>query len=213
MKTTFLVVSLFLSAYSAHAAGSSIDGSVLDETRVVISDLGLSFLPIAKWNLVGEQALVRNLNRYDFRPTELRRILSTHAGSRTLASFMRDNPKTTAGIIPTVNVIAIPAKDTSAEAVLAAANVTLAMLRQAVKNLNVTQPLEAVTLSGHRAYRFKVEYELATAVGVTYRIQCETYVVPRNGALVQISMSDEIPAEEEETFSAFILGVKIESQP
>lgn len=190
--------------------GADTTRNPLEENRVEIRGLGVFFRPIAGWHLLGQQALIKNLARYEFTEDELRRILSTHSGSRTVASFVRDDPRITSGIIPTINIIANPSRDTSEAAIRAASHAVIDMLRHTTHDVEVVEDITELTVSDMKAYRFMIEFGLTMPDGTTARISNQTYVLPRDGVLLQISMSEAIPTEMSDAFAAFINAVEID---
>jgi hypothetical protein len=191
-------------AFGQVRAGESPPVDVLDSTRVEIPELGVSFRPIKGWHLAGRQALVDNLHRHQFKQDELARILATSGDSRTVASFMRNDPRQMAGVIPTVNIIAKPASETSAAAVHATADATIMVLKQTMQDLRLIEKTREVPISQGTAYRFILEFSLKKQDGTKAAIRNQTFIVPRDGMLLQISMSESLPTREDLTFQAFI---------
>ena len=203
-------VGLALVGYVSAAEPGPEDPNPPVNEAIEIEDLGFSFHPIRGWHVGGGQALVKNFDQYELDEAELNRILATRKGSRTIASFMRNDPRVTPGVIPTVNVVANPAQDTSEAAVKAAASAVVESLRRVAEDVKVVEEVAPVSISESTAYGFVVEFGVKPKEGALATIRSRTYVIPRGVVLLQVSMSEAIPAQESATFDAFLKGIRLE---
>jgi hypothetical protein len=210
MKERILYFCVILAVTLPMSRGEAVKASgASTQERVLIDGLGVSFQPITGWHLVGPQAMKKNLGKYDFDKEELRRILASSSGSRKILSQMRDDPRTVGGIIPTLNVIANPASDTSKEAVKAATESLIVLFRRSAQQLEVVEPLSEVVISGKTVYSFTLEFSLPRDGVATPRIRTKTYVVPCKGVMLQFSMTEALPSEENARFVKFVESIEV----
>jgi len=206
MKKT-LITSLLM--ISVATFGVDTNRNKLSKEKVKITSLGVSFNKPNKWFNLNQNAVIENLKKFDTTKENVAEILATTKNSVPVGSFYKSDPRTTPGVIPTINVsINKNTTKTSADFNKMLKSSCYSMSRM-LNNFKLIKDLSSTSIGGRQSLYFVAEFDLHAADKSKYHIRSTTYAIPFKDAFIQISMSEESPVSNNKLFSKFIKSFEI----
>jgi hypothetical protein len=171
---------------------------------VELTRFGVAFRGPKDWFTPDPQKLVENLRKFDIEKENLDKILTSHRGSITVATYLKHDPRGHQGVIPTINVIGRRNPDKTFDQFRQTIATSAQSMASVLQNFVVkTEPAER-TLSGRRVVFFAAEYDVSIKNGGTHKVATTTYAIPCGDIFLQVSMIDTVPIKHAELFGSFI---------
>ena len=179
-------------------------GAIAKEETIELQRYGVSFRAPAGWFVPEPGKITENLKKLDSEKENIAAFLASHRRSTVIATYLRHDPRGQTGMIPTINVLALPNPHRTFEAFRDAVAASAASLGSALRSYSVKSPPAETSLSGRRAVAFRAEYEISAANGTTATMSGTTYAIPCGEMFLQISMTESLPAKHTGVFDQFI---------
>ena len=207
MRTRLFIVTILIFATRLLASSSATDSpnlSAVDEKPVVLQRYGVSFKPPRGWFTPSRDKIVENIKKLAGDTQDVQAILATHRGSIAVATYLKEDPRHVAGMVPTINVIARPNPHREFEGFRAAIEEQAKNIGGVLRNhVLKTAPAEQ-NVGGRRVMSFESEFTLATAAGGSYNVTSTTYAIPCGEIFLQVSMNEGLPVKQAGVFDEFI---------
>ena len=213
MRTHLFIVALLISA-TRLLANSSATGSpnlsAVDDQPVVLQRYGVSFKPPRGWFTPSREKIVENIEKLDRDLENLQAILATQRGSLVLATYLKEDPRGVAGMVPTINLIARPNPHREFERFRAGIEQQANSIGGVLRNHVIRTAPQEQTVGGRRVMQFVSEFELATAAGGSYNVTSTTYAIPCGEIFLQVSMNEGLPVKQAGVFDEFISSFRFD---
>ena len=197
IKLACLAAALSISAAALCAASAK-------EEAIELQRYGVSFRAPAGWFVPEPGKIAENLKKLDSEKENIAAFLASHRRSTVIATYLRHDPRGQTGMVPTINVLALPNPHKTFEAFRDAIAASAASLGSALRSYSVKSPPAETSVSGRRAVAFRAEYAISAANGTTSTVSGTTYAIPCGEIFLQISMSESLPAKHNDVFDSFI---------
>ena len=176
-------------------------------TRADASDL--SFEMPTGWFEIGADERIANLKKYEFSREQLSRLLANEKKSEVIAVFYRDDPKTTPGIIPTIQITLRPKPRNMPFERFKNDLTNVDALGKMLDDFSLIGEVQSAEVSGIRSVLFEARFTLGHHAQ-KYTVKARTYAIPRDDHFIQISMSGEDNEDwTEQEFAKFIESFKL----
>lgn len=172
-------------------------------------EFGFSINHPANWIETNKSEILKNLENIYTDDEKLVQIINESKGSLLLNSFYKYNPKTHAGLIPTVqiNVRANPAPESQ----------FFNMMAQSAKGFKnyfedfefIEEPKE-IEISGIKSVSFVGKFTMKTQNGQSLKVRSRTYAIPNGKYFFQVNFTDgQIDEDASLEFDALVKTIKI----
>ncbi|MBP6797523.1 MAG: hypothetical protein KA124_05455 [Luteimonas sp.] len=166
---------------------------------------GIRFEAPPSWVASGMPRLIDNIGKIEFDAARVEKLLAeSRDGSSHLATYTSHDPRSHAGILPTINVVVRSNPRTRFDLFKRDLASSLEGMSSMFENYMVTAPAGERMVGGLRAVSFESEYDIRTRDGQAARIVNRTIAIPRGATFIQISMLDVAPGENSGVFEAFL---------
>jgi len=164
------------------------------------------------WIQVDENEIFKNLKEIDFTEEQKREIIHGHKGKIFLITFLKYDPNTKSGIIPTINVTVLENNSTTiADLVQLAENTDKDFKKSFEKYETIEKPLivkvnniESVMTTG----RFILEKDHEK-----YIVKSKMYLIPKDNYLFQVNLANEFNNNDgEDEFKQIQNGIYIDDK-
>lgn len=171
---------------------------------------GFSMTEPENWIEADNKELLKNLDKFELTEKELTKFINDHKGSVLLTSFYKYNPKTHAGLIPTiqVNVRVNPTRNFSdfTNVMTQSAN----SFKQYFEDFSFEVEPKAIEISGIKSIYFVGKFSMQTQNGGIMKVRSRTYAIPYGSYLFQLNFTDGQEKEDSsELFDKLIQSIKI----
>lgn len=174
------------------------------EDLVTLQRYGVTFRAPRGWFASEPKNMRENIRKLDATKENVPAILATDRGSTVVATYAQHDPHTQFGVVPTINVLALPNPNKTFEnfrgAIVASCTSMTSLLRNSVVKVNPTER----DVGGRKSVHFSIEYDLSVADGETHRVTSAIYAIPCGDAFLQVAMVEGLPATQTNVFERFI---------
>ncbi len=173
-------------------------------------NLGEFSLPLPQnWLDKSDLNLKKNLSKYNFDDDELKAILKSNRGSIPVLVYLKYDPSTYSGPIPTIQVNLRPNQQLDFARFKNDMKVSMEKMGANFNNYRVLEPLEEITVDNVKGLKFKVQFDLESQEGEAWTIRSWSYVFPIGRYFYQINFSDNEGENCEALYEELIKKVKI----
>jgi hypothetical protein len=179
------------------------------QERLEIKRIGFSIGIPKKWLSQDNTEVLNNLNNYDFTDKQINNLLKADNASVNLATYVKYDPKTYAGIIPTIKIRTRENKTTNLEDFLNEVQNSNIEAKKSLDDFRFIENPTIVELSKEKVVKFSVQFVLKNN-NKTHIINSTSYYIPKNGYYISINFIEEYGKENNhELFEALIEGVSL----
>jgi len=171
---------------------------------------GFSMQEPENWMTGDKKMITENLGKLKLDEDELAKLIKSSNGSYLLTSFYKYDPKTHAGVIPTIqiNVRTNPTK--TFEQFSAVMNNSMGSLQRIFNDFSFVKKLEATELNGAKALYFVGTYTLTIKGNESTKVRVSNYSIPYGNYFFQVSFINELAVDEDvKLFDALAKTIKI----
>lgn len=162
------------------------------------------------WFQIKKDGLSKNLEKFDFTQAELDRMLKDQNTSVLVAAFTKYDPKTTPGVIPTIQIAVRPNTTKDFRTFKAALIRSIENLRKQFDEFELIGEPAEVEIGGIRSLLMHASFVMKAADGRVFKVRSRTYSIPRTGSFFQLNFTDSPEVEDcTAEFDALIKTVKI----
>lgn len=163
-----------------------------------------------KWFIAGNKELNDNLKKIEMTEDELAKLLKTNNNSILLGAFYKYNPKTTSGLIPTIQINVRPNNTKDFEGFRLGLNNSAMSLKQYFSDFEFIENLKEIEVSNIKSLYFIGKFTLQTQDGQTMKVRSRTYAIPYKNYFFQINFTDGQTGEDcTKEFDELVKTIKI----
>lgn len=165
------------------------------------------------WIQASNNDILKNLDKFKISDENLSKFLSDHKGSVLLTSFYKYNPKTHAGLVPTIQVNVRAKANNNFESF----KNTIIESAKAIKIYfpdfeYIIQPTE-IEISGIKSIYFISKFTMKTQNGSLMNVRSRTYAIPYKNYFFQVNFADDETDEDcNQEFDQLVKTIKIGEQ-
>ena len=187
MKTTFsLIIVLFLS-------------SPVFSQRLELKKLGFSMDIPNDWISLKEEAIIENLNKYDFTDKQLNALLNYNNSALNICSYTKYDPKKYAGIIPTIKIRTLSNPTSTIADFLKYVEASTESAKKVFDNFRYEKKPTITKITNQDVVLFSVKFSLKND-GSVYEIVSKSYYIPKDGYYISLNFIEKIGKENNEPF-------------
>lgn len=154
-------------------------------------EFGFQIQEPKNWIEANNDVILKNLDKFKISDENLSKFISDHKGSILLTSYYKYNPKTHAGLVPTIQVN-----------VRAKANKDFESFKNTIiestKGLKIyfpdfeyiKEPTE-IQISGIKSIYFISKFSMTTQKGQLMNVRSRTYAIPYKNYFFQVNFADD----------------------
>lgn len=162
------------------------------------------------WIEAGNKQLLKNLEKFEVTEENLMKLISENKGSILLTSFYKYDPKTHAGIIPTIQInVRMRGRGDFNQF----KNSMLESTKNFKKYFNdfefIKNPIE-IEISGIKSIFFVGKFTMKTQDGQELKVRSRTYAIPYKNYFFQVNFTDgQIGEDCTNEFDKLVKTIKI----
>lgn len=162
------------------------------------------------WHSIDKAGLSNNLGKFEFTDVEMDKLLKEQNANVLIAAYYKYDPKTTPGIIPTIQINGRPNGTRDFDTFRMAIVGSIDGLRKVLDEFNLIDEPREVTIGGARAILVHGTFVMKTPDGRKFNVRSRTYSIPRQGSFIQMNFTDSPDNEDCATeFDELIKTVRI----
>jgi hypothetical protein len=187
-----------------------ITNSIFSQEKFSNKQYGFSIDKPIGWIEADNKELLRNLDKFELTEENLTKFINDHKGSILLTSYYKYNPKTHAGLIPTIqfNVRVNGARNFNEfkNVMTQSAN----SFKNHFEDFEFAVTPTVVEISGVKAIYFVGKFSMQMHNGILMKVRSRTYAVPYGSYFFQLNFTDGQDKEDNsELFDSLIKTIKI----
>jgi len=162
------------------------------------------------WIEANNKVLLKNLEKFEINEENLNKLISDNKGSLLLNSFYKYDPKTHAGLIPTIQ-INVRAKGVGnfeqfKNGILQSAN----SFKNYFPDFEFIKNVTEIEIDGVKCIYFIGKFTMKTQNGEEMKVRSRTYAIPYKNYFFQLNFTDGQVSEDcTEEFDELIKTIKI----
>ena len=179
------------------------------QERFEVKTIGFSINVPENWISMENDAILKNLNQYDFTEKQMGELLKSNNSAVDLATFTKYDPKKYRGIIPTIKIRTHTNQTDNINDFKTVIETSIENAEKALSNFRFINHPTITNISKHKAVQFVVQFTLKNG-GVDYEIISRTYYVPRKGCFISLNFIEEVEKEDNQPlFEEFIKSIQL----
>ena len=159
------------------------------QDAVSVTKFGFSIQPPKGWITANKGERHENIRRLEMSDDALKKMLDGDEGTTSLMSFFRQDPNTTSGLVPVVNVDVRRMTPVPYQQFKADLTKSTDGLKTYFPDIRLGEPAD-VQISGIRAVLFTSTFTMKTAAGQILKVRNRVYGIPMGNYFFQISLND-----------------------
>lgn len=173
-------------------------------------EYGFQMQEVNNWIEASNKQLLKNLEKFEVTEENLMKLISENKGSILLTSFYKYDPKTHAGIIPTIQInVRMRGRGDFNQF----KNSMLESTKNFKKYFNdfefIKNPIE-VEISGIKSIYFVGKFTMKTQDGQELKVRSRTYAIPYKNYFFQVNFTDgQIGEDCTNEFDKLVKTIKI----
>lgn len=186
-----------------------LSSTIYCQERLDIKRIGFSIGIPKKWLSQNNTEVLNNLNNYDFTDKQISNLLISDGSSVSLATYVKYDPKTYPGIIPTIKIRTRENKTASLDDFLKQVQNSNIEAQKSLDDFRFIENPRIVELSKQKVVQFSVQFVLKNN-NKPHIINSTSYYIPKNGYYISINFIEEYGKENNsELFEALIEGISL----
>ena len=162
------------------------------------------------WLVGDNKTLMNNLSKVKMDEAALAEVIKSNKGSLLLTSFYKYDIKTTAGLIPTIQVNLRSNPTKTFEQFYSAMSQSTAAFKNYFPDFKLLKEPTIIEINGIKAMYFIGAYTLGTAATGPMKVRSRTYVIPSANFFFQLNFTDDQNKEDDtKLFDALVQSIKI----
>ena len=172
-----------------------IASNLFSQERFEFNRIGFGIDVPTNWIAMKDEEVYKNLNLYDFTEEQLAKLLKADNASLTLCTYVKYDPKTVSGIIPTVKIRTKNCTITDKNEFLKFVKMMNDPAKMPLDDFRFSEQPTLTTIANHEAVRFAVQFTLKNAEK-EYHIVSNSYYILRDGYFISLNFLEEIGKED-----------------
>lgn len=169
------------------------------QDRFEVKNIGFSIDVPKNWVPMENEAILKNLNQYDFTEKQMEELLKSNNSAVDLATYTKYDPKKYRGIIPTIKIRTHINQTDNITDFMAVIEKSTESTKKALTNFRFVNHPAIAEISKHKAVRFSVRFTLKNG-SVDYEIISRTYYIPKKGYFISLNFIEEVGKEDNQLF-------------
>lgn len=165
------------------------------QKKLDIKRIGFSIDIPEKWIFTSNEEVLKNLDSYDFTDKQLEQLLKSDNSSISLATLVKYNPKTYAGIIPTIKIRTQVSNTNNIEEFIGQLKKSTEDLKKALNDFKYIDNPSVVEISEKKVVKFSVQFNLKQENN-SFNICSRSYYILKKGYYISLNFIEEIGKED-----------------
>ena len=179
------------------------------QEKLELKKLGFSMDVPKDWISINEDAIIKNLNRYDFTDKQLNELLKSNNSAVNISSYTKYDPKKHKGIIPTIKIRTIFNPTKNSADFLKYVEASNESGKKALDNFKFIEKPIIIKISNQDVVKFSLKFSLKNA-GDIYEIVSNSYYIPKNGYYISLNFIEQIGKENnKQLFEKLIKSIQL----
>lgn len=179
------------------------------QDRFKVKNIGFSINVPEYWISMENEAILKNLNQYDFTEKQMGELLKSNNSAVDLATYTKYDPKKYRGIIPTIKIRIHNNQTDNIKDFLTVIEKSTESTKKALTNFRFINHPTIVEISKHKVVQFSVQFSLKNG-GVDYEIISKSYYIPKKGHFISLNFIEEIGKEDNQLlFEELIKSIQL----
>ncbi|WP_310379413.1 hypothetical protein [Flavobacterium sp.] len=165
------------------------------QDRFEVKSIGFSINVPENWIPMENEAILKNLNQYDFTEKQMAELLKSNNSAVDLATYTKYDPKKYRGIIPTIKIRTHINQTNNINDFKAVIEKSTENVKKALTNFRfINQPV-ITEIAKQKAVQFSAQFTLKNG-GIDYEIISSTYYIPKKGCFISLNFIEELGKED-----------------
>jgi hypothetical protein len=162
------------------------------------------------WIEASNKVLLKNLEKFEVNEENLNKLIADNKGSVLLTSFYKYDPKTHAGIIPTIQINVRSKGKSNFEQFKSAMAQSANGFKKYFEDFEFIQEITEIEISGIKCVYFIGKFTMKTQNGQVMKVRSRTYAIPYKNYFFQLNFTDgQIGEDCTEEFDKVVKTIKI----
>jgi hypothetical protein len=162
------------------------------------------------WIEASNKVLLKNLEKFDVNEENLNKLISDNKGSLLLNSFYKYDPKTHAGIIPTIQINVRSKGKNDFEQFKSGMTQSANSFKKYFADFEFIKEVTEIEISGIKCVYFIGKFTMKTQNGQELKVRSRTYAIPYKNYFFQLNFTDGQTGEDcTKEFDDLIKTIKI----
>lgn len=163
-----------------------------------------------KWIEANNSELLKNLEKFELDEENLSKLISNNKGSLLLTSFYKYNPKTHAGLIPTIQINIRLKGGSDFEQFKSVITESSKSFKKYFEDFTCIIEPNVLEISGIKSVYFVGKFTMKTQNGQKMKVRSRTYAIPYKNYFFQLNFTDGQTGEDcNEEFDKLVKTIKI----
>lgn len=163
--------------------------------RFEVKKIGFSIDVPENWISMENEAILKNLNQYDFTDKQIEELLKSNNSAVDLATYTKYDPKKHRGIIPTIKIRTHSNQTDNINDFKTVIEKSTENVKKALTNFRFINPPVITEIAKQKAVQFSAQFTLKNG-GVDYEIISKTYYIPKKGYFISLNFIEEVGKED-----------------
>jgi hypothetical protein len=162
------------------------------------------------WIEASNKVLLKNLEKFEVNEENLNKLIADNKGSVLLTSFYKYDPKTHAGIIPTIQINVRSKGKSNFEQFKSAMAQSANGFKKYFEDFEFIQEITEIEISGIKCVYFIGKFTMKTQNGQVMKVRSRTYAIPYKNYFFQLNFTDgQIGEDCTEEFDNIVKTINI----
>nr|WP_315145149.1 hypothetical protein [uncultured Flavobacterium sp.] len=163
-----------------------------------------------KWIEANNSELLKNLEKFELDEENLSKLISNNKGSLLLTSFYKYDPKTHAGLIPTIQINIRLKGGSNFEQFKSVITESSKSFKKYFEDFTYIIEPNEIEISGIKSVYFVGKFTMKTQNGQEMKVRSRTYAIPYKNYFFQLNFTDGQTGEDcNEEFDKLVKTIKI----
>jgi hypothetical protein len=162
------------------------------------------------WLAASNKVLLKNLENFEVTEENLNKLISNNKGSILLTSFYKYDPKTHAGIIPTIQINVRSKGKSDFEQFKSGMEQSANGFKKYFADFEFINEITEIEISGIKCVYFIGKFSMKTQNGKEMKVRSRTYAIPYKNYFFQLNFTDgQIGEDCTKEFDELVKTIKI----
>jgi len=162
------------------------------------------------WIEASNKELLKNLEKFEVTEENLTKLISDNKGSILLTSFYKYDPKTHAGVIPTIQINVRSKGNSNFEQFKNGMAESAKGFKKYFQDFEFINEITEIEISGIKCVYFTGKFTMKTQNGQEMKVRSRTYAIPYKNYFFQLNFTDGQTGEDcAKEFDKLIKTIKI----
>jgi hypothetical protein len=170
--------------------------TIYGQKTFVNKEYGFQIEEPEKWIEANNTELLKNLEKFEMNEENLSKLISNNKGSLLLTSFYKYNPKTHAGLIPTIQINVRAKVGNNFEQFKSVIIESSKSFKKYFEDFTYLKEPTKIEISGIKSIYFVGKFTMKTQNGQEIKVRSRTYAIPFKNYFFQLNFTDGQTVED-----------------